>query len=151
MSRERTPFALLLELQRRARDDSARAAQRARRDAETADATLRMLENYRAQQTVQPRVDSATDVSLLRVREVFARRLERAIGAQTGVVDRLAGSCAEHDRRLADRQRRLMALETLVERRERGARERSERREQAATDEFALQAYLRARSRQDDD
>ena len=143
----RTPLSMLIELQRRARDESARQTARSRRDADSADATLRMLKDYgadhasRAPGTASPAFTAGT----LRIRDAFAQRLDQAIGEQDAVTRRLEQTVEERERALLASQQRLKALETLSQRRGAASRQRAARQEQAGTDEFALQSYLRAR------
>jgi flagellar FliJ protein len=141
------PLSLLIELQRRARDETARAAARSRREAATAGSTLRMLQDYGEQHRSRaPAVDApAVSVDALKIRDAFGRRLAQAIGEQDTVTRRLEDALAAEERRLLDRQRRLDALEMLEQRRRAIARQRSARQEQRQTDEHALQSYLRAR------
>lgn len=147
----RTPLTTLIELQRRARDDSARLAARSRRESAAAESTLQMLEDYHADHVSRaPDIHSpAFSPGTLRIREAFGQRLEKAIGEQGTVARQLDDAVAEKERALIDRQRRLKALETLAQRRKASARQHEARREQAGTDEFALQSYLRTRKDRD--
>lgn len=146
MSRS-TPLSLLIELQRRARDDTARAAARSRREAAAADSTLRLLRDYgdqhrsRAPDTATPAFSADT----LKIRDSFGQRLNQAIDDQDAVNHRLEDALAQKEQALLERQRRLEALKTLEQRRRADARQRLARQEQRQTDEHALHSYLRAR------
>ena len=148
MSKQR-PLALLIELERRMRDGVAAVAARARHDADAAGSTLQMLRGYRLDyDTRSPKRGAATFTpTAVHVHEAFTGKLDRAIGEQGRLAERLAALRDERERALADRQRRLKALETLQQRRDDSARERVERAEQRQTDEFALQSYLRSKSK----
>lgn len=144
---KRTPLSLLIELQRRARDETARVTARSRREAAAADSTLRMLRDYGEQHRSRA-PDAGTPAfspDALKIRDAFGQRLTQAIGEQDTVTRRLEDALAEKEQALLDRQRRLKALETLEQRRHAAARQRSARQEQRQTDEHALQSYLRAR------
>ena len=146
MSRDRT-LELLIELQRRERDRRAGLAARAQRESDTADSTLRMLRGYRADYDLRAPKRGARpfDSGSVRVHEAFTGKLDQAVSEQGILTDRLASVAAQREADLAEQQRRLKALETLVERRENAARLRAQRADQRQTDEFASQAHLRAR------
>jgi flagellar FliJ protein len=140
---------LLIDLQRLERDRAAGVAAQARRESDTADSTLRMLRGYRSDYDSRspksaPRSFTSTAV---RVHEAFTSKLDQAIGEQHHLAGRLADLARERDGELAERQRRLKALETLLERRAAAARHKRAKLEQGQTDEFATQSYLRARRR----
>lgn len=145
MSRS-SQLELLIELQRRERDRVAALAARARSDANTAESTLQMLVGYRADHDTRSpkRATAAFTATTVRVHEAFTGKLDHAIGEQGAISDRLAEASAAQTNALAERQRRLKALETLAERRAVAARQKSERFEQNQTDEYAIQAYLRS-------
>ena len=146
MSRNRT-LDLLIELQRRDRDRHAGIAARSRRESDTAGSTLKMLEGYRSDydQRAPKRGARPFDTGTVRVHEAFTAKLDRAIDDQDELSTRLGETAARHETELAEQQRRLKALETLAERRDKAARLRAQRVEQRQTDEFASQAHLRAR------
>lgn len=148
MNRNRT-LELLIDLQRRDRDRRAGVAARARREADTAGSTLRMLEGYRSDydQRAPKRGTRAFDTRTVQVHEAFTGKLDQAIGDQQTLARRLDETAALRETDLAEQQRRLKALETLAERRAQAARLRAQRIEQRQTDEFASQAHLRARTK----
>lgn len=144
---KRHPLTLLIELQRRARDDTARQAARSRREATTAGSTLRMLQDYGDQHHSRAPAPGgpAFSAGALKIRDAFGQRLAQAIGEQDTVMRRLEDALAEGERALLERQRRLEALEMLEQRRRAAAGQRSARQEQRQSDEHALQSYLRTR------
>ncbi|MGQ0709280.1 MAG: flagellar export protein FliJ [Rhodoferax sp.] len=73
----------------------------------------------------------------------FMQRLQQAMGLQTHAVERAVRLEEDALRQLAQAQTRVKALETLLQQRVQQARARVHKREQAATDEIALQAFVR--------
>lgn len=146
MNRRTDTLALLIDLERRQRDRAAGLAARARKDATTAQSTLKMLVDYRQDHHDRSpkRAATAFTSTTVRVHEAFTGKLDQAIGEQGSVTDRLNEASEEQARALTERQRRLKALETLAERRALAARQRLQRNEQRQTDEFAIQAFLRS-------
>jgi len=138
---------MLIELQRRTRDESARMLARARREAATAGSTLQMLRDYGTEHTSRApgKGAPAFPAGSLKIRDAFGQRLTQAIGEQDAVTQRLEAAAVEREQGLRERQSRLDALEGLLRRREAENRQRADRQEQGQTDEFALQSFLRAR------
>jgi len=130
---------MLIEITRTARD--AAAAQRARCQLQTdqARAQLETLRGYaldygrRAQSTMSSGCDVAAQNNL----RAFNGRLAAAIDAQALEVARRAHALATADDELAQLQRRVKSLETLLARRTDAARKKQARQEQKTTDEFA--------------
>jgi flagellar FliJ protein len=83
------------------------------------------------------------------VHENFVGKLGQAINQQDALTRSLDDRHRQQLAALAEGERRLKALETLVQRREAAQRRRQESREQKQTDEFAAQAYARATSGSD--
>lgn len=73
----------------------------------------------------------------------FMQRLHHAMGLQTHAIERAVRLEEDARHQLAQAQTRLKALETLLQQRLQQLRARMQRREQATTDEIALQAFVR--------
>ncbi|MCX7271633.1 MAG: flagellar export protein FliJ [Burkholderiales bacterium] len=138
---------LLIEMRRRERDRVAGICAQAQRDVDTATGTLRMLTQYRSDYESRAPKNSqgATDTLRVQVHERFVDKLGLAIGEQDNLVGNLSERSEQQQQALSDRQRRLKAMETLALRRETERLKRLESLEQKQTDEFATQAYARAR------
>jgi flagellar FliJ protein len=136
---EPSNLTMLIEITRTARD--AAAAQRARCQLQTdqARAQLETLRGYaldygrRAQATMSSGCDVAAQNNL----RAFNGRLTAAIEVQTLDVARRAHTLAIADEELAQQQRRLTSIETLLARQTDAARQKQARREQKSTDELA--------------
>lgn len=141
----RSGLSLLIELRRMERDRVAGVAARGQRDVDSAQNTLQMLHNYKADyERRSPKSEqAATDALRVRVHEAFVGKLGGAIGEQDALLAHLRQRRDEQRAALAEGERRLRALETLAARREAEERKRLERIEQKQTDEFASQAYRR--------
>jgi flagellar export protein FliJ len=138
---------MLIEMRRRERDRVAGICAQAQRDVDAATGTLRMLTQYRSdyENRAPKNGQSATDTLRVQVHERFVDKLGLAIGEQDNLVGNLNERSEQQQRALSDRQRRLKAMETLALRRETERLKRLESLEQKQTDEFATQAYARAR------
>ena len=132
----------LIEAAGRERDDAARASARARTEAQSADATRRMLHDYRAELRGRAPAlrDDGFDPALIHQFGAFSRRLDGAVTEQDRTAARFERIADDRQRELVAQQRRLRSLEALVERRlaQRAAAE--QRAEQKRTDEFAARA-----------
>jgi flagellar FliJ protein len=141
------PALLKLLLQRAAerRDDAARRAATARRERDGADRTLRSLKDYRDESLGRgpARGGAAMGIEQLRAAGRFDGRLLEAITQQHLQWVERSREAGTRDAELLERQRRLKALQTLAERRERAALALAARREQRGTDEHALQLSRR--------
>jgi flagellar FliJ protein len=136
---------LLIERAAGLRDEAARVAASSRRDADGADRTLRTLKDYREESLGRGPIRGGRPMGVehLRAAVRFDSRLVEAITQQhLQWVDRTRDA-ATRVAELAERQRRLKALETLALRRETAARARDAKREQRGTDEHALQLARR--------
>jgi flagellar FliJ protein len=134
---KRTPLEHLTERARQARDDAAGTAAGAHRAVDDARRTLELLTNYLDDHLQRGRSPAPTGIAQLRVREHFTRKLDQAIDAQERQRSELQKIAELKQHQLAERQRRLLAFETLAERREVIKRLARERREQRHTDEIA--------------
>lgn len=140
---KRRTLEQLIEQARRMRDDAATRATGAHRDAENAQRTLDVLSTYFGEHLRGAAARPYADPALLQVRERFTRKLDAAIGEQTSVRDASHDAMARRRGELIDRQRRLLAFETLQARREAALQRRRERAEQRQTDEIAARAANR--------
>ena len=145
-------FELLIDLHKRERDRAAKIAAQARRDADAAGSTLQMLQGYRLDYDTKSPTRSLQPINTTKVKvhEKFTARLDTAIGEQDTIREQLTDVSRVREHALNERQRRLKALETVALRRDMAERLRQRLREQKATDEFATQAYLRAKTRSTD-
>ena len=127
----------------RERDDAARRVARTQGDVKSADATRRMLDDYRGDLATRSPVlrRDGFDPSLLRHFGAFTKRLDTAIAEQSQHVARFERIADQAQRELVERQRRLHSLEALVKRRQAMAAQAEQRREQKRSDEFAARAY----------
>jgi flagellar FliJ protein len=146
----RASLSLLIELRRRERDRVAGVAAQARREADNATATLRMLEGYLREyrQRAPKALLQPTEASSVRIHEHFVGKLDTAIDDQTQRAKALCEREIAQRAALSEEQRRLKALEVLEQRRESARRRRLEVAEQKQTDEFAAQAFARGRPRE---
>ncbi|MBN9426750.1 MAG: flagellar export protein FliJ [Burkholderiales bacterium] len=135
----------LIEQARRVRDDAAVRMAGANRDAEQAQQTLNVLCGYLNQHLSPDKANdqTPTDSPTLQVRERFTQRLNLAIDEQTRQRDNLHEVTEQRRSELIDRQKRLLAFETLHARRESAQQSREQRRDQKRTDEMAAQALQR--------
>lgn len=131
---------LLIERAAGLRDDAARTAAAAHRERDGADRTLRTLKDYREESLGRgpTRGGQPMGVEQLRAAGRFDARLVEAITQQHLQWVERAREAGARDAELVERQRRLKALETLAQRREKAARARESKREQRGTDENAL-------------
>lgn len=130
---------LLIERAAGARDDAARRAAQARRERAGADHTLRTLKDYRDESLTRAPARSGEPVGVEQLRAAgrFDQRMIEAITQQHLQAIERGREADARDTELAERQRRLKALETLAQRRAHAARLRAARREQRGTDETA--------------
>lgn len=133
----------LIEQARRVRDDAAIRAADASGEADRAGETLDLLASYRNESLSRVRTGARLEAVMLGVRERFTRKLDTAIGEQTLQRDRLAAVAEKSRSELLERQRRLLAFETLKQRREEIRREKARRIEQREMDELAAQTRAR--------
>lgn len=140
---KRRTLEQLVEQARRERDDAATRVAGAHRDAEGAQRTLDVLSNYLGEHLRGAGARPYADARLLQVRERFTRKLDAAIGEQAGVRDALHEAMARRRGELVERQRRLLAFETLQARRNAVLVRRLARAEQRQTDEIAARAFRR--------
>jgi flagellar FliJ protein len=133
----------LIELARRARDDAAQRVAGAHHEVSRARNTLDTLATYRQEQWRAAAQRSRTDPALLRIRDVFGRKLDGAIAEQRATCDTLHEALERQRLALNDRQRRLLAWETMQARRDAADAERQRRTEQRATDEQAARMVQR--------
>jgi flagellar export protein FliJ len=133
------------------RDEAAGEAAGARRERDAAAATLRTLTDYREESLGRApvRAGLAVGVDQLRTAVQFDARLVAAIHQQFQQHARTQADAAAQDAALADRQRRLKALETLALRRAQAASRLESRREQHALDEHATHLAARRRPGKD--
>lgn len=148
---KRRVLAQLIEHARRVRDDAATRAAGACGEADKAGQTLDLLASYRDEQLERSRAGATFDAALIGVREQFTRRLDAAIDEQSRQRDRLATLADERKAELLERQRRLLAFETLQQRREDARLATARRADQRQTDELAAQAFSRRTSRSNHD
>ncbi len=140
---KRNALLQLIELARRARDDAAQQVAGAHHEVTRARNTLDTLATYREEQWRAAAQRSRTDPTLLRIRDVFGRKLDGAIAEQTIACDTLHEALDRQRLALNDRQRRLLAWETVRARRDAVDAERQRRAEQRATDDHAAQVMQR--------
>lgn len=147
MSRPST-LSMLIDMRRRERDRIAGQAAQAQRDRDAAASTLRTLSSYQEdyRQRSPKNARQSTDTGAVRVHETFVGKLGHAIGQQDALTRTLDDRHRQQLVALAEGERRLKALETLVQRREAARRRRQESLEQKQTDEFAAQAHARTTS-----
>jgi flagellar export protein FliJ len=148
---KRSPLQRLIEHARRQRDDAAAQAASARHDVARAQQTLDMLSSYLHEHLGHLRTLAQTDSPLLRIREGFTRKLGVAIDEQTRQRDGLRDSAEREHAELLERQRRLLAFETVQTRRESLRRVRLHRADQRHTDEIAAQLLQRRQRRPADE
>ncbi len=146
---KRRALQQLIEQTRRGRDDAALRVAGAHRDADGAQRTLDTLAQYRSEHLRNAAARSHVDPSVLRLRDRFVQKLDGAIGEQTRVCDSLHEAVDRRRDELVDRQRRLLAFETLQARRDAASTRLRERAEQRDTDERAAQLARRRRDRDD--
>lgn len=148
---KRSPLQRLIEHARRQRDDAAAQATSARHDVARAQQTLDMLSSYLHEHLGHLRTLAQTDSPLLRIREGFTRKLGVAIDEQTRQRDGLRDNAEREHAELLERQRRLLAFETVQTRRESLRRVRLHRADQRHTDEIAAQLLQRRQRRPADE
>lgn len=140
-------LTLLIDTAREHRDDAAGRAADARRQRDTAAETLRTLTDYREQSLARAPSRSGATVGVAQLRSAthFDARLVLAIHQQYRTHGDRSRDVETHDAELRERQRRLMALQTLEARRAEQVARRAARREQHALDEFATNLAARHR------
>lgn len=143
---KRTPLHHLTEQARRVRDDAAGATASAHRAADRAQQTLDLLSGYLSEHLQRGLTNDAITPALLHVREHFSRKLGQAIDEQAQQRDGLRQAAAHRQQQLIECQRRLLAFETLIERRNAIRQRALQRADQRHTDEIA--ARLRHRQPQ---
>lgn len=148
---KRSPLQRLIEHARRQRDDAAAHAASAQHDVAQAQHTLDTLSSYLHEHLGRVRTLALTDPPLLRIREGFTRKLGVAIDEQTRQRDGLRDSAEREHAELRERQRRLLAFETVQARRESIRRVRLHRADQRHTDEIAAQLLQRRQTRHADE
>lgn len=148
---KRSPLQRLIEHARRQRDDAAVQAASAQHEVVQAQNTLDMLSSYLHEHLGRIRTQAQTDSPLLRIREGFTRKLDVAIDEQTRQRDGLRDNAEREHAELLERQRRLLAFETVQARRESIRRLRLHRADQRHTDEIAAQLLQRRRKRPADE
>jgi flagellar FliJ protein len=138
---------LLIERATDHRDDAATRAAEARRHRDDAERTLRTLTDYREESLSRApvRAGGAVGTEQLQGAARFDARLVAAIHQQYREHADRQKAADTRDAALAERQRRLTALQTLEERRARETAQRDARREQRALDEFATNLAARRR------
>lgn len=138
---------VLIEQALERRDDAATVAARARRDRDAAAATLRTLTDYREESLTRGPVREGAPVGVAQLRAAvqFDARLVAAIHQQYRQHVQRRDESVARDADLLERQRRLKALQTLEERRERQATKVAARREQRVLDEYATNLAARRR------
>jgi flagellar FliJ protein len=138
---------LLIERATERRDEALQRASGARRDRDAAAATLRTLTDYREESLGRGPVRSgaAVGVAQLAATVSFDARLVQAIHQQYRQHAERAADATMRETTLAERQRRLTALQTLATRRAAQASRLAARREQQALDEFATNLAARRR------
>lgn len=133
----------LIEQARRVRDDAAQHAADASRDVGRAQHTLDTLSEYLREHFHRSRARDQVELPLLGIRERFTRKLDLAIDEQTRQRDDLQETAAQRHEQLIARQRRLLAFEALLARREAAQQAKRARAEQRNTDEIAAQIRQR--------
>lgn len=133
----------LIELARRARDDAAQQVAGAHHEVTRARTTLDTLATYREEQWRAAAQRSHIDPALLRIRDVFGQKLDGAIADQSATCSTLHEALERQRLTLNDRQRQLLAWETVQARRDAADAERQRRAEQRITDEHAAQLVQR--------
>jgi flagellar FliJ protein len=129
----------LVEQARRVRDDAAGAAAAAVREVDQAQRTFDLLTGYLSEHLQRAPFDKSVSPALLPVREGFTRKLDLAITEQTRQRDGLRQTADARQLELVERQRRLLAYETLMERRAAARQKTQHRADQRNTDELAAQ------------
>jgi flagellar FliJ protein len=136
----------LIEQARRVRDDAAGAAAAADQQLEQAQRTLDLLSGYLSDHLQRAPTDKGIVPALLPVRESFTRKLDLAIAEQSRQRDGLREVARARRMELVERQRRLLAYETLLERRTAARLRTQQRSEQRQTDELAARTARLARA-----
>lgn len=137
----------LIDQARRVRDDAAGAAASAVREVDQAQRTFDLLRSYLDEHLQRVQVDKPILPALLPVREGFTRKLDQALVEQTRQRDGLQQAADARRLELVDRQRRLLAYETLLERRAAKLQKTLHRADQRNTDELAMQILRNAGGR----
>lgn len=139
MSVDPRVLRLLIERAERARDEAARLSGMAVTERQRAEATERMLQDYRRDlgQRSPVQAGRSLELPMLAHHDAFAQRLDRAIGEQGAQVRTLAGHAETARLDLVARQRRLEAMKALAARDAALAQAREQRRDQLHTDEHA--------------
>jgi flagellar FliJ protein len=139
---------LLIEQALERRDDAAGRAAEARRDRDSAAATLRTLTGYREESLGRAPVRAGVPVGIAQLSTAthFDAKLVAAIRQQHGQHAQREADARTREATLHERQRRLKALETLQARRAEQASRTAARREQHALDEYATQLSARGRA-----
>lgn len=141
----------LIELSRRRRDDAAKDKASAEREVRIAAQTLESLTGYRGELERRGAALAGVgiDPRLLVCRRQFADRLEQAIDAQDDRRRALEDAARERHAALVERQKRLLAYEQLLGRRDAEARRIGDRRDQQRTDEQAGRLHAARDPRKD--
>ncbi len=150
---KRRTLQQLIDLSRRQRDEAAAESAGAERDARAAGQTLESLTVYRRELERRGAAAAGTgmDPRLLVCRRQFADRLEQAIDAQADRRQVLDDAARERHQQLVERQKRLLAYEQLLNRRDHEARRTTLRRDQQHTDEQAGRLHTTRTTRMDSD
>jgi len=138
---------LLIERATARRDEAAGSAADARRVRDAAAGTLRTLTDYREESLGRApvRARAGVGVEQLKAAGRFDAKLIAAIRQQYDVHAQRALEADTREATLVERQRRLMALQTLEKRRASEAAARAARRDQRAIDEHATLMAARRR------
>lgn len=144
MSRIQT-LTLVVELAEQRRDEALSEHASRVRELQAAQDQMNQLQGYvaEAQARWAQRGSQGMDVSLLLHHRQFMQKIDHAIEFQTGV---LADKQARIDQALANLQtaeRELAGLRRFTEKQVEALQKQAQRREQKASDEMALNVYLR--------
>ncbi|MGE0311013.1 MAG: flagellar export protein FliJ [Lautropia sp.] len=148
--RQRTALALAAEQIARRRDEAAVASRRSQAALGNAVTTLRTLEDYAGELARRRREAAgllARSGAGLANATAFAARLVEAVDAQQRRVEDRSREAGQAREALVDRQRRLKAIEALIERRAQALLERQSRRERRELDEWSNARVAQAAAR----
>lgn len=136
---------LVVEHLKRRRDDATRVRQRAQAELDGARGTLASLRDYGEEQAARRREGRASpvDANRLASSSAFAVKLDEAIEAQSERVDGFDRRASTLRAELLAHQRRLKAVEHLVERRRIAAEKRAARLEKHGQDEWVNARHAR--------
>lgn len=141
-------LSTLLESAQKSRDDAISALEKARRQHENAQQQAQALVSWRAdyEKRWSEQFQQSGGMEILRCYQQFSARLVDALAEQNKRVDQAQGHVERSRAELVERERKVAAVEQLLERRETEAQLRQSRQEQKATDEQAARTGARGGS-----